>query len=94
MALTGTPQFLQVRSTLHSGSGATEVDQSQNGLDKTVTQPLNAVDVTQTITQGPTTQGPVFVGVNGTMWILPFNQACAAPKYVFDALDSTYWTHA
>jgi hypothetical protein len=98
MALVGIPQFLNVRSYTWGGSGTSEVDVGAlNGQDKqngSSNPPYSEPNVTQTVSAGPTTAGPVIVVVNGVVWALPFNVSCSAPKYVFDALDSSQWTHA
>jgi hypothetical protein len=98
MALVGSPQFLEVRNVQWTGSGTSEVDNAgYNGQDKQngAANGFTAPNVTQTITAGPTTAGPVIVVYNNVVWALPFNVSCSAPKPVFDMLDTGQgWAHA
>ncbi len=88
----GSPQFVNVRSTTPSTASVPYVDDATNGLYN-VTPYSASVAASHTITAGPCTVGPVYIAVNGTIWILPFNSSVFVPDFVVKCLDSSVWTY-
>ncbi len=87
----GSPQFLNVRSTTPSTAAVPYYDDATNGLYN-VTPYSASVAASHIVTAGPCTVGPIYVGINGTMWVLPFNSPISVPDFVIKALDTSVWT--
>ncbi len=88
----GAPQFLNIRSLTPSTGTSPWYDGETNGQTN-ITPYSASVAASHTISAGPCTVGPVFIAVNGIMWVLPFNQSVMVPDYVVKCLDSSQWTY-
>lgn len=88
----GAPQFLNVRSITPSTAAVPYYDQSTEGLTN-ITPYSASVAASHTIVSGPQTVGPVYIAVNGTMYVMPIGTSVTVPDFVVKALDSTVWTY-
>ncbi len=88
----GSPQWANVRTVTPSTAAVPYYDTSGQGLYN-ITPFSASVAASHTITAGPQTVGPVFIQVQGTVWILPMNSSVSVPDFVVKALDSTQWTY-
>lgn len=86
------PQWFALRGLTYAGGVGSSNETcyaALSGQDKFTGTIYAAAVGSHTVTGAPVSAGSVWIEVNGVAWALPFNQGCAAPDYVWEAMIKT-----